>query len=93
MITNQLLYQLSYTGETVGANHGSRRVYLSRPTVEGSMQLLSTHTHSGGAIRDRTVDLLRARQSLSQLSYSPKMYWRTVVPFFNAPTSHQSGSP
>jgi hypothetical protein len=37
------------------------------------MQLLSTHTHSGGAIRDRTVDLLRARQSLSQLSYSPKM--------------------
>ena len=27
---------------------------------------------SGGAMRDRTADLLRARQALSQLSYSPK---------------------
>ena len=26
----------------------------------------------GGAMRDRTADLLRARQALSQLSYSPK---------------------
>jgi hypothetical protein len=26
----------------------------------------------GGAERDRTADLLRARQALSQLSYSPK---------------------
>ena len=26
---------------------------------------------SGGAMRDRTADLLRARQALSQLSYSP----------------------
>ncbi len=26
---------------------------------------------SGGAKRDRTVDLLRARQALSQLSYGP----------------------
>ena len=25
----------------------------------------------GGAMRDRTADLLRARQALSQLSYSP----------------------
>ncbi len=28
---------------------------------------------SGGAMRDRTADLLRARQALSQLSYSPIM--------------------
>ena len=27
--------------------------------------------NSGGAKRDRTADLLRARQALSQLSYSP----------------------
>lgn len=27
----------------------------------------------GGAKRDRTADLLRARQALSQLSYSPKL--------------------
>jgi hypothetical protein len=29
------------------------------------------HHNSGGAERDRTADLLRARQALSQLSYSP----------------------
>ena len=28
-------------------------------------------TLSGGAKQDRTADLLRARQALSQLSYSP----------------------
>ena len=28
----------------------------------------------GGAKRDRTADLLRAKQALSQLSYSPKFY-------------------
>ena len=28
-------------------------------------------THVGGARRDRTADLLRARQALSQLSYGP----------------------
>ncbi len=28
---------------------------------------------NGGAKRDRTADLLRARQALSQLSYSPKV--------------------
>ncbi len=26
-------------------------------------------------MRDRTADLLRARQALSQLSYSPKFLW------------------
>ena len=32
---------------------------------------LSYRPMSGGAMRDRTADLLRARQALSQLSYSP----------------------
>ena len=31
----------------------------------------TTEAVSGGAKRDRTVDLLRARQALSQLSYGP----------------------
>ncbi len=31
------------------------------------------HIKDGGAKRDRTADLLRARQALSQLSYSPIM--------------------
>ena len=29
------------------------------------------HIKVGGAMRDRTADLLRARQALSQLSYNP----------------------
>ena len=29
----------------------------------------------GGAKRDRTADLLRARQALSQLSYGPDIWW------------------
>jgi hypothetical protein len=33
---------------------------------------------NGGAKRDRTADLLRARQALSQLSYSPKYSWVSV---------------
>ena len=34
--------------------------------------LQSLHSEkNGGAKRDRTADLLRARQALSQLSYSP----------------------
>ena len=32
--------------------------------------------NSGGATRDRTADLLRARQALSQLSYSPFRHTR-----------------
>ena len=31
-------------------------------------------TENGGAKQDRTADLLRARQALSQLSYSPILY-------------------
>ena len=34
-------------------------------------KLYTIRSSSGGAKRDRTVDLLRARQALSQLSYSP----------------------
>ncbi len=34
--------------------------------------LYQTRTGNGGAKRDRTADLLRAKQALSQLSYSPK---------------------
>ena len=34
-------------------------------------KLSNVRSSSGGAKRDRTVDLLRARQALSQLSYGP----------------------
>ena len=33
----------------------------------------------GGAERDRTDDLLLARQALSQLSYSPIRVWKVVL--------------
>ncbi len=42
----------------------------------------------GGARRDRTADLLRARQALSQLSYGPKM---VGLGRFELPTSPLSG--
>ena len=46
----------------------------------------------GGAMRDRTADLLRARQALSQLSYNP-MFLREMVGLgrLELPTSPLSG--
>ena len=43
------------------------RHFLSR----FSTTFLLDHLKNGGAMRDRTADLLRAKQALSQLSYSP----------------------
>ncbi len=36
-----------------------------------TLQHLTGHTKTGGGERDRTDGLLRARQALSQLSYTP----------------------
>ena len=36
---------------------------------------INTNIEFGGARRDRTADLLRARQALSQLSYGPDRWW------------------
>ena len=47
---------------------------------------------NGGAKRDRTADLLRARQALSQLSYSPNFVQKLVgLGGFEPPTSPLSG--
>ena len=48
---------------------------------------------NGGAKRDRTADLLRARQALSQLSYSPICKSDKLVGLggFEPPTSPLSG--
>jgi hypothetical protein len=45
---------------------------------------LPTHSLSGGGERDRTDDLLRAKQALSQLSYTPHKidFCRLKVNFF-----------
>ena len=44
----------------------------------GSVALARTAVRSGGADRDRTGDLLRAKQVLSQLSYTPKDEFRIL---------------
>ena len=44
---------------------------------------------AGGAKRDRTADLLRARQALSQLSYSPSML--VFFAFCGVATPHSLG--
>ena len=39
---------------------------------------MKSQHHHGGAREDRTPDLLRARQALSQLSYGPQIRNRVV---------------
>ena len=41
----------------------------------------------GGAKEDRTPDLLRARQALSQLSYGPNVLSASSAPFFRGANS------
>ena len=53
-------------------------------------KLSNFRSSSGGAKRDRTVDLLRARQALSQLSYGP-ITKLVGLGRFELPTSPLSG--
>ena len=53
-------------------------------------KLYTDRSSSGGAKRDRTVDLLRARQALSQLSYGP-ITKLVGLGRFELPTSPLSG--
>jgi hypothetical protein len=39
------------------------------------MLISSLYRRTGGAKEDRTPDLLRAKQALSQLSYGPNVGW------------------
>ena len=55
-------------------------VNLCRYTLK---YFLFNHYRDGGAMRDRTADLLRAKQALSQLSYSPivvNLIYRNSIP-------------
>ncbi len=40
---------------------------------------INVKVDNGGAKRDRTADLLRARQALSQLSYSPNKLHKQII--------------
>ena len=44
---------------------------------------------NGGASQDRTDDLLRARQALSQLSYDPKVNWWVWMDLNHRPHPYQ----
>ena len=46
-----------------------------RSPFKAMFVFLKNSFKDGGAKRDRTADLLRARQALSQLSYSPEYWW------------------
>ena len=46
-------------------------MFLCEENVHCLNTLVRMFLESGGAMRDRTADLLRARQALSQLSYNP----------------------
>jgi hypothetical protein len=47
------------------------RARSSKPKTLFPLSALSFQLHFGGGERNRTDDLLRARQALSQLSYTP----------------------
>jgi hypothetical protein len=52
----------------------------------------ASHAFAFGGERDRTVDLLRARQSLSQLSYTPYIFYikGSRIQRFGGPSKYKS---
>ena len=57
------------------------RILRSTPLPVRSEVFSEKNSKYGGAKRDRTADLLRARQALSQLSYSPiQLLQRPLLP-------------
>ena len=71
--------------------------YGARPKVKTLIKAFSfgigkVEKENGGAMRDRTADLLDANQALSQLSYSPISHLDLVgLGRFERPTSPLSG--
>ena len=56
--------------------------YAARPNVGWSKKVYFLGFKNSGPDRDRTDDLLRAKQALSQLSYGPQ--WLVLVPSGNS---------
>ncbi len=52
------------------------RIGNDLPACKAGRSIQTTRINGGGE-RDRTDDLLRARQALSQLSYTPNFAWAT----------------
>ena len=64
--------------DTINFNHGSGKVTFVLAFKGEDINIESAywrHLGYGGASRDRTDDLIRARDALSQLSYGPTKGW------------------
>lgn len=91
------LYQLSYRGGRTdnGLQILWRPVRESNPRLRpGQGRTLATELTdlqtNGGGDRNRTRDLLLARQTLYQLSYTPNEHWRNVPDSNRGPRSMRS---
>ena len=85
------LFFLSHTQIFKERSNQKTRTQCSPPLAEHSVLNFQTvETSNGGAKRDRTADLLRARQALSQLSYGP-ITKLVGLGRFELPTSPLSG--
>ena len=97
-INQSLLSHIQIFKERYSYRSKDQKSALARSTLKRSfLNSFSSHRNrveSGGAKRDRTADLLRARQALSQLSYGPVFFCtKQLVGLgrFELPTSPLSG--
>jgi hypothetical protein len=68
------------TGTRKLCNHGPSKIcQQDRPSTRSTKQDRPSKIPAGGARRDRTDDLLLAKQALSQLSYGPFREPRSVI--------------
>ena len=94
MNTNYLIFSICLNHHQIFKELAS--INTKRPTLVKSVRRLALNqyrhgTKIGGARRDRTADLLRARQALSQLSYGPQIVKLVGLGGFEPPTSPLSG--
>ena len=71
------LYDVKISGSGTLLHSDKAKLALSRTLCtcwEKVITLLNQIRRSGGARRDRTDDILLAKQALSQLSYGPNLY-------------------
>ena len=95
-MSNSVAFELPHRGETNAETFVPRKT--ARVSGASVPRAWPPSSGDGGAGRDRTDDLLLAKQALSQLSYGPKSYPFVVGPGimvgpgrFELPTSRLSG--
>lgn len=92
LLSHIQIFKERYSYRSKDQKSALNRLSLKRSFLN-SLTLTATR-ESGGAKRDRTADLLRARQALSQLSYGPVFFCtKQLVGLgrFELPTSPLSG--